>query len=270
MSSVPAGVRWGLRAYAWLVLGLLYAPLLVVAVFSFNTGTSLAWPPKGFTGSWWAEAVHNDGAREALLVSLRTAALATLVALVLGTCAAFAIQRFRFFGREPLSLMLVLPIALPGIVTGIALNAGLQRAGIQLGILTLVVAHATFCIVVVFNNVVARLRRMSPNLEEASADLGAHRGQTFLYVTFPLMRSALVAGGLLALGLSFDEIVVTTFTAPAGSETLPQWILNNLNRGEQQPIVNVVATAVMLLSVIPVWLAQRLTGGSGGLTGRSR
>jgi putative spermidine/putrescine transport system permease protein len=257
--GVTAGVAWGLRVWALLVLAVLYVPLLVVAVFSFNTSASLAWPPKGFTVSWWAKAWHNEGARDALWMSLRTAAGATAVALVLGTAAAFAVARFEFFGRAPLSLMLVLPIALPGIVTGIALNAAFRRANIELTILTLIVAHATFCIVVVYNNVFARLRRLSPNLEEASADLGADRFQTFRLVTFPLLRSALLAGGLLAFGLSFDEIVVTTFTAPAGEETLPQWILNNLSRGDQQPIVNVVATTVMLLSVIPVWFAQRLT-----------
>jgi putative spermidine/putrescine transport system permease protein len=166
--------------------------------------------------------------------------------------------------------MIVLPIALPGIVTGIALNAAFRQAGFELGLLTLIIAHATFCIVVLYNNVLARFRRLSPNLEEASADLGAHTFQTFRYITFPLLRTALLAGGLLAFGLSFDEIVVTTFTSGAGLETLPLWIFKNLSRGEQQPIVTVVATAVMLLSVIPVWVAQRLTSNAGPLTGGTR
>jgi len=263
---VTTVVRWVLRGWTWLVLAVLYAPLVIVAIFSFNTEASLAWPPEGFTLDWWRKAWHNTGARDALLVSLRTAVGATIIAVLLGTAASFAVARFRFFGRETLSLVLVLPLALPGIVTGIALNAAFRRAGIQLSILTLIVAHATFCIVVVFNNALARLRRAAPNLEEASADLGGDRWQTFRLVTFPMMRSALLAGALLALGLSFDEIVVTTFTAPAGQETLPQWILNNLSRGDQQPIVNVVATAVMLLSIIPVWLAQRLTGDASLVT----
>jgi putative spermidine/putrescine transport system permease protein len=205
-----------------------------------------------------------------LLVSLKTACGATAIALLLGLLAALAVHRFRFFGRESLNLMIVLPIALPGIVTGIALNAAFRQAGFELGLLTLIIAHATFCIVVLYNNLLARFRRLSPNLEEASADLGAHTFQTFRYVTFPLLRTALLAGGLLAFGLSFDEIVVTTFTSGAGLETLPIWIFRNLSRGEQQPIVTVVATAVMLMSIVPVWVAQRLTTDDGPLTGGTR
>ncbi len=262
--------RAGFRAWSAIVVAFLWLPLAIVAVLSFNTSSSLAWPPQGITGKWWAKALHNDGARNALTMSLKTAVGATIIALLLGTAASFAVQRFSFFGREPLSLILVLPIALPGIVTGIALNSAFRQIGIGLGTLTLIIAHATFCVVVVYNNVLARLRRLSPNLEEASADLGADMFQTFRLVTFPLLRSALLAGGLLAFGLSFDEIVVTTFTNGPGNdlETLPQWILNNLSRGDQQPIVNVVATVVMILSLVPVWAAQRLTGEQGGLAGR--
>jgi putative spermidine/putrescine transport system permease protein len=253
-----------------LVLAFLYLPLLIIVVLSFNTVSSLSWPPKGFTLRWWRAAMHSTGARDALLVSLKTAAGATVIAIILGLLAALAVHRFKFFGRESLNLMIVLPIALPGIVTGIALNAAFRQAGFELGLLTLIIAHATFCIVVLYNNVLARFRRLSPNLEEASADLGAHTFQTFRYITFPLLRTALLAGGLLAFGLSFDEIVVTTFTSGAGLETLPLWIFKNLSRGEQQPIVTVVATAVMLLSVIPVWVAQRLTSNAGPLTGGTR
>lgn len=254
-------VRLFFRSYAALVLTFMYVPLLVVIVLSFNSSASLAWPPKGFTTRWWSRAFQNDGAREALLVSLKTATGATLVALLLGAMAAFAVHRFRFFGRDTLSLLIVLPIALPGIVTGIALNAAFREVGIEFGLLTLIIAHATFCIVVVYNNMIARVRRLTPSLDEASADLGADAFQTFRYVTFPLVRTALLAGGLLAFGLSFDEIVVTTFTSSAGLETLPLWIFRNLSRGEQQPIVAAVATAVMLLSVGPVFLAQRITAG---------
>jgi putative spermidine/putrescine transport system permease protein len=253
-----------------LVLAFLYLPLAIIAVLSFNTVSSLSWPPKGVTLRWWRAALHSSGARDALLVSLKTACGATVIALALGLLAALAVHRFKFFGRETLNLMIVLPIALPGIVTGIALNAAFRQAGLELGLMTLIIAHATFCIVVLYNNLLARLRRLSPNLEEASADLGAHTFQTFRYVTFPLLRTALLAGGLLAFGLSFDEIVVTTFTSGAGLETLPIWIFRNLSRGEQQPIVTVVATAVMLLSIIPVWVAQRLTTDDGPLTGGTR
>ncbi len=270
MTHANRSTRVGFRVWTIAVLAFLWLPLGIVAVLSFNRSASLAWPPTGFTLKWWNKAIHNDGARNALLMSMKTAVMATVIALLLGTAAAFAVQRFKFFGREPLSLMIVLPIALPGIVTGIALNAAFRQIGLDLGIITLVIAHATFCVVVVYNNVLARLRRMSANLEEASADLGADLFQTFRMVTFPLLRSALLAGALLAFGLSFDEIVVTTFTNGAGSDlqTLPQWILTNLSRGEQQPIVNVMATGVMLFSLVPVWLAQRLTGEQSGLAGR--
>jgi len=263
-------VRLVLVGSASFVHAFLYIPLLIVAVLSFNSVASLAWPPKGFTLHWWRLAAQSSGARDALIVSLKIAFGATGIAIVLGLLAALAIHRFKFFGRESLNLMIVLPIALPGIVTGIALNAAFRQVGFEFGYLTLIIAHATFCIVVLYNNMLARFRRLSPNLEEASADLGAHSFQTFRFVTFPLLRTALLAGGLLAFGLSFDEIVVTTFAAGAGLETLPIWIFRNLSRGEQQPIVTVVATAVMVLSIIPVWVAQRLTSDDGPLTGGTR
>jgi putative spermidine/putrescine transport system permease protein len=261
--SRPARILLRFVTVAGLVF--LYAPLVIIAVLSFNSARTFSWPPDGLTLHWWTSAFATSGPRDALWTSVKTALGATAVALVLGTMASLAVQRFRFFGRETVSFLVILPIALPGIVTGIALNAAFRQAGVELGLLTLIVAHATFCIVVVYNNVIARLRRMSPNLEEASADLGADMLQTFRYVTFPLVRSALLAGALLAFALSFDEIVVTTFTAGAGIETLPQWIFNNLFRPNQLPVVNVVATTVVLASVIPVWLAQRLTEGSAGV-----
>jgi len=264
------GVRAFFRSTAALVFAFLYLPLLVVLLLSFNGNASLAWPPRDFTLEWWRRAFQSYGAREALWVSIKTACGATLVAMVLGVLAAMGVHRFKFFGRETVSLLIVLPIALPGIVTGIALNAAFHQVGLELGLLTLIVAHATFCVVVIYNNVLARLRRLSPNVEEASADLGADAFQTFRLVTFPLMRTAVLAGGLLAFGLSFDEIVVTTFTSGPGLETLPLWIFRNLSRGAQQPIVAVVASAVMLLSIIPVWIAQRLTGGPISVAGGSR
>jgi putative spermidine/putrescine transport system permease protein len=257
--------RWLLRLATVAVLAFLYLPLVIVAILSFNTSESLAWPPDGFTLHWWDVARQNQGARDALVTSLKVAAGATLIAIVLGTLTSLAVQRYKFFGRETVSYLIVLPIALPGIVTGIALNSAFRQVGIELGLTTVIIAHATFCIVVVYNNSLARLRRMSPNLEEASADLGGDIFQTFRFVTFPLMRTALLAGGLLAFGLSFDEIVVTTFTAGAGIETLPQWIFNNLSRPNQLPIVNVVATFVVLVSILPVWAAQKLTGEPSGL-----
>jgi putative spermidine/putrescine transport system permease protein len=256
---ISRAARRGLQAFCALVLLVLYSPILYVARLSVNTATNYAWPPSGFTLEWWRRAVHEPGPRTALMHSVQTGLWATAIALVLGTMASFALTRHRFVGRDAIGLVIVLPIALPGIVTGIALLSGFQRVGINLSLFTLVVAHATFCVVIVYNNAAARLRRMSPNLEEASADLGAHTLQTFRFVIFPLMRSALVAGGLLAFALSFDEIVVTTFTAGVGYKTLPLWFADNFARPNAIPTVNVVATFVVIASIIPVWLAQRLS-----------
>ncbi|RYJ07303.1 MAG: ABC transporter permease [Actinomycetales bacterium] len=239
----------------------MYAPLLVVVVNSFNQDPSMTWPPEGFTTKWWVRAFHSDGARDAVLTSVQVALASTAVALLLGTLMAFALQRFSFFGKNTVNLLVILPIALPGIVTGIALNNAFRGIlGVQLSIMTVVVAHATFCIVTVFNNVIARLRRMGGNLEEASADLGAGVWTTFRLVTFPQLRSALLAGGLLAFALSFDEIIVTTFTAGSGTTTLPIWILNNLFRPNQAPVVAVVAVMLIVVSIVPIWIAQRIAG----------
>ena len=254
----------GLRAFlvgcTGLVLLVVYVPLALVLLNSFNVSKSFAWPPSGLTLRWWEAAAHSSGARHALVVSIEVGLLATVISLVLGTMAAIALQRTRFFGRNAISLLIILPIALPGIVTGLALNNAFTSIfGLELGFFTIVVAHATFCIVTVFNNVQARLRRMSESLEEASADLGARPFTTFRLVTFPLLRSALLAGGLLSFALSFDEIIVTTFTAGGHEQTLPIWIFQNLFRPNQTPVVNVVAAALIVLSAVPIWLAQRLS-----------
>lgn len=263
--------RTMLRAATALTLAFIYVPLLVIALYAFNERRIQAWPITGLTFDWFGRAIDNPGAREALLTSLKAAAGATAVALVLGTLASLAVARYRFFGRETISFLVVLPLALPGIVTGMALNATfrtvLEPIGIGLGLFTIVVGHATFCIVVVYNNVVARLRRTARSLEEASMDLGADTWQTFRFVTLPALRTALLAGALLAFALSFDEVIVTTFTAGA-DPTLPIWILTNLSRPNQLPIVNVVAVFVIVLSMLPVYLAQRLSSGdSAGIAG---
>jgi putative spermidine/putrescine transport system permease protein len=249
-----------LRIATGAVLAFIYVPLLIIGIEAFNEARTLEWPPPGFTTEWFQRAFENTGARDAFLYSLRTAAIATSIALVLGSLAAIGVSRFRFFGREAVSFLIILPIALPGIVTGIALNSTFTEVlGIKLGLLTLVIAHATFCIVVIYNNVIARLRRLSTSFEEASADLGATPWQTFRWVTLPNMRTAIVAGALLAFALSFDEIIVTVFTIGIGDETLPQWLLNNFSRANQLPIVNAVAVIVILLSIIPVYLAHKLS-----------
>jgi putative spermidine/putrescine transport system permease protein len=250
--------KWLLRGGTALTLAFVYTPLVIIALYAFNSSRIQAWPIQGFTLKWFERAVNNPGARDALLQSLKAAAGATTLALLLGTLASLAVARYRFFGRETISFVVVLPIALPGIVTGMALNATFNTTGVSLGLFTIIVGHATFCIVVVYNNVVARLRRTARSLEEASMDLGATTWQTFRYVTFPQLRTALLAGALLAFALSFDEVIVTTFTA-GPKQTLPIWIFANLSRPNQLPIVNVVAVFVILLSMIPVWLATRLS-----------
>ena len=241
-------------------LAFIYVPLSVVLVNSFNASRTFSWPPTDLTTKWWVKALENTGVREALKWSLLAGLSATMIALILGTALAFAVSRYSFFGSEVISLMVVLPISLPGVVTGIALNrAFTQQLGISTGLLTVVIGHATFCIVVVYNNALARLRRMGTSLQEASMDLGANGITTFRLITLPNMASALFAGGLLAFGLSFDEIVVTTFTAGPGIQTLPIWIYNNLFRPNQAPIVNVVAACLVVLSIIPIYLSQKLS-----------
>ncbi len=258
-----------LRAGVAVTLAFIYVPLIVIAIYAFNSSNLLEWPPPGLTLDWFPKAWHNSDARDALVTSLKVGAAATAIALVLGTLASLAVARHRFFGRETVSFLVVLPIALPGIVTGVALSDTFtQVLGISLSLLTVIAGHATFCIVVVYNNVVARLRRTSASIDEASADLGADPWQTFRFVTLPTMRTALLAGGLLAFALSFDEIIVTLFTIGAGQQTLPIWIFSNLFRPNQEPIVNVVAVVVVLISIVPVYLAHRLTR-EEGMTGRA-
>jgi putative spermidine/putrescine transport system permease protein len=265
---VSRGTRWFLRIGTAITLAFIYVPLVVIAIYAFNESRSQAWPVDGFTLEWFERALNNPGVREALWTSVQAALGATAIALLLGTLAALAVSRYRFFGRETISFLIILPIALPGIVTGMALNATFtQVLGIDLSLFTVIVGHATFCIVVVFNNAVARLRRGGTSLEEASMDLGADSWRTFRYVTFPTLRTALVAGALLAFALSLDEIIVTTFTI-GNDQTLPIWIFANYARPNQLPIVNVVGLTVILLSIIPVYFANRLSqdplGAQGG------
>jgi putative spermidine/putrescine transport system permease protein len=262
--SAPA--RWLLRTAAAAVLTFIYVPLLLVLLNSFSTSATFAWPPPGLTFQWWQAAADNQGLRAAVVTSVQVALLATVVAVVLGTLASMALTRYEFFGREAVSLLVLLPIALPGIVTGIALNTLFTQALGGLTFFTLVAGHATFCIVIVVNNASARLRRMSGTVEEASMDLGATPWTTWRLVTFPALRGALVAGALLAFALSFDEIIVTTFTAGPGLQTLPLWIFQNLFRPNQSPVVNVAAAVLVVISVLPVYLANRLSGDSAGAT----
>ena len=260
--------RWLIRLGTIFGMVFLYVPILVVVLYAFNPSVAQAWPMPGLTTKWFSAAWHNEQVRDAFFTSIKAASGATLLALTLGSLAAFAVHRFKWFGRESVSFVLVLPIALPGIVTGMALNAAINTAAVPFSLWTIILGHTTFCIVVVYNNVVARLRRSPTSHIEASMDLGADGWQTFRYVTFPTIATALVAGALLAFALSFDEIIVTNFTSGA-QLTLPKWIYNNLRLPRNRPIVNVVAMAVIVLSIIPVYFANRLAGGSDA-TGRAR
>ncbi len=262
--------RWILGIISAGVLVFIYFPLVVVVINSFNASKVFSWPPTSWTLEWWQKAATNEGVRAALVTSLKAGLGATTIAILLGAMISFAVSRYRFFGRETISFVVILPIALPGIITGIALNSAFNTVlvplGITFGLFTVILGHATFCIVVVFNNVLARLRRTGTNLEEAAMDLGAGPFQTFRDVTFPAVRSALVAGALLAFALSFDEIVVTTFTSGPGIETLPQWIFNNLFRPNQGPIINAVAAALLVAFILPVYLAMRMSDAPGAVT----
>jgi putative spermidine/putrescine transport system permease protein len=255
-------VRIGVRLATGATLVFMYLPLVILAVYAFNPSRLLVWPPTGITLRWFADAVANSSLHEAFVNSLVAAVGATTIALVLGTLASLAVQRFEFFGRDSISFLLVLPIALPGVVTGIALQTAFRSVDIRLGLMTIIAGHATFCVVLVYNNVVARLRRVPRTPEEASADLGASSFTTFRRITLPAMRTALLAGGLLAFALSFDEVIVTLFTAGPGTQTVPMWIYTAISGlPTELPVVNVVALFLLILSVIPVYIAQRITGG---------
>jgi putative spermidine/putrescine transport system permease protein len=257
---------WLLGTWVVLVLLFLFVPILLILLYAFNASTIESWPIHRFSTTWFGKAWADPQIRTALWLSVKAAAAATAVSLVLGSAAAFGVHRYRFFGRETVSFLLVLPLALPGIITGLALNAFFRNFGVTFSLWTIVVGHATFCIVVVYNNVVARLRRTAGTFVEASMDLGADGWQTFRRVTLPLLSTALVSGGLLAFALSFDEVIVTTFTAGA-QNTLPLWIFGAIRLGQQLPEVNVVVFFVVLLTIVPVVIAAKLTGGGGARAG---
>jgi putative spermidine/putrescine transport system permease protein len=249
-----------LAIFATLVVGFLFIPLLVIVLFAFDASPVQSFPIQEWTTHWFSVAWNDPAVRSALYLSIKAGVAATAIALVLGTMVSFGISRFKFFGRDAVSLLLVLPIALPGIVTGLALQSAFNLSGVNLSLMTIIIGHSTFCIVVVYNNVVARLRRTSSSLAEASADLGASPRQTFLYVTLPSLRTAILAGALLAFALSFDEVIVTTFTAGA-QNTLPIWIFGQVLRGQQLPEVNAVVVFVIALTALPIAYAARISSG---------
>ena len=244
------------------VLLFLFIPIATIIVFAFDRSTVQSWPIHHYTMHWFSVAWNDSEVRDALKLSVKAGIFATVIALVLGSLAAFGVHRFKFFGRETISLVLVLPLALPGIITGLALQSFFTYNQTNLSLITIVIGHATFCIVVIYNNVLARLRRTSGSLPEASADLGAHGFQTFRFVTLPTLSTAIISGALLAFALSFDEVIVTTFTAGA-QNTLPLWIFGEIRTGQQLPEVNAVVVFVLLLTIIPVGVSVWLTGGGG-------
>lgn len=262
MLQMSKTAKVALLAIVGFILAFMYIPLFVVILNSFNEAQLSSWPIENFSLYWWEFAASYEPIRLALLNSVIVATAAMVIASLLGTLVAFALNRYEFFGKSTVNLLVVLPIALPGVVTGVAFSNTysnfLSPIGIDIGYFGLIVSHATFCIVMVFNNVFARLKRMNPSLQEASMDLGAGLWETFRLVTFPQFRSSFIAGALLAFALSFDEVYVTIFTAPPGVDTLPLWILKEMARPNQASVVNVVATVVILLSLIPVYISQRL------------
>ena len=262
MLQMSKTAKVALLAVVGFILAFMYIPLFVVILNSFNEAQLSSWPIENFSLYWWEFAASYEPIRLALLNSVIVATAAMVIASLLGTLVAFALNRYEFFGKSTVNLLVVLPIALPGVVTGVAFSNTysnfLSPIGIDIGYFGLIVSHATFCIVMVFNNVFARLNRMNPSLQEASMDLGAGLWETFRLVTFPQFRSSFIAGALLAFALSFDEVYVTIFTAPPGVDTLPLWILKEMARPNQASVVNVVATVVILLSLIPVYVSQRL------------
>jgi putative spermidine/putrescine transport system permease protein len=253
--QAPASLKLATLA----VLLFLHLPVIIIILYAFTTDeAAYSFPPPGLTTQWFGIALGRVDLWQALSLSLRIAGIATLVAMVLGTLAAAAVYRGNFFGKESISFLLILPLALPGIVTGIALRSAINLAAVPFSFWTIVIGHATFCIVVVYNNVLARFRRTAHSQIEASMDLGANAFQTFRYIVLPSLATALLAGGLLAFALSFDEIIVTTFTA-GQQETLPIWIFSQLTRPRDRPVTNVVALIVIAVTFIPIILASRFT-----------
>ncbi len=260
----------GLKAAAIGGLLFLHLPILLIFLYAFTTEErTYQFPPPGLTTQWFAVAWNRADIWPPLWLSLKVATIATLLAMILGTLVAAAMARARFFGREQISLLIILPIALPGIITGMSLRSAFAVMDIPFSMWTIMLGQATFCIVIVYNNAVARFRRLSGGVLEASADLGANAFQTFRHILLPNLGSALLAGGMLAFALSFDEVIVTTFTAGSGidAKTLPIWMLDELIRPRQRPVTNVVAILVFAATFFPILIAYYLTRGGSDTAG---
>jgi putative spermidine/putrescine transport system permease protein len=261
---------WTLKLGAAAAILFLHVPMWLIFLYAFTTEESAyTFPPPGLTLKWFPQAIHNTAMQGALLLTVKVAVLATFVALILGTLAAAAVYRFDFFGKDAISFMLVLPLALPGIVTGIAMRSAISLLHIPFSFWTIIIGHATFCVVVVYNNVIARFRRSSNSMIEASMDLGANSFQTFWNIVLPNIGTALLAGAILAFSLSFDEVIVTTFTA-GNQQTLPIWIFSQMLKPRNRPITNVTALLVVLITALPILFAQRISAKNSDSEGGSK
>ncbi|MCG9873364.1 MAG: ABC transporter permease [Leptospiraceae bacterium] len=269
-SKKNKAASWGLKIFASIGFLFLHIPILFIFLYAFTTEEkSYQFPPPSYTTKWFAVVLARNDIWQAIRLSVEVAAWSTGLALILGTLAAAAVHKAKFFGKEVISFAVILPIALPGIITGISLRSAFSMFDIPFSFYTIVIAHATFCIVTVYNNVLARFRRTSLSQVEASMDLGANSFTTFRYIILPNIATALLAGGMLAFALSFDEVIVTTFAA-GQQTTLPIWMLTELIRPRQRPVTNVVAVFIVLITFIPIIAAYYLTKGTDDVMGSGK
>jgi spermidine/putrescine transport system permease protein len=247
--------RW-LSAYALAVYAFLFAPIVVLIVFSFNSARrGLVW--RGFTLDWYPRLFTNDELLDALIVTLEVAFVAVLVSTVLGSLLGLGLARLRFRGRGATETLLLVPMVTPEIVMGLALLLFfLQLFDARGSVGQLWVAHITFCISYVAVVVRARATSMNPQLEEAARDLGASAWGAFRYVTLPLIAPAVLAGALLAFSLSFDDYVVTTFNAGVGGSTLPLYIYGAIKFGVT-PEINAISTIIVAVTAVAILVAWR-------------
>ena len=244
------------------VMAFLYLPILVLIVFSFNDNRITTLPLRGFTLRWYEAFINNADIQEAIVNSLYVATCATAITIVIGTTAAFALDRVDFPGKTVFRRAVLLPISLPGLITGISMLNLFRLMGMNLSLETVILGHATALTAIVLTQVYARLQRFNRRLEEASSDLGARPWQTFLFVTLPNIRSAIIGSALLSFTLSFDEIPVTFFLT-GRENTLPMYIWSTLRRGIT-PEINAVGTVIVVLSlgliVTSIWLLSDKEG----------
>ncbi|MGR3315106.1 ABC transporter permease [Roseovarius indicus] len=240
-----------------LVMAFLYVPIWILIIYSFNDNRTLTWPLTGFTTHWYEQLIRNEQLLTAIGNSFYVASCSTVLTLLVGVPAALALHRLRFPGKNVFRRLLLLPIALPGIVTGISMLNMFKMFGFNLSLETVILGHATALLAVVVTQVFARLQRLPKSLAEASSDLGANPLQTFIHVTLPNIRTALIGAGLLSFVLSFDEIPVTFFLT-GRDNTLPMYIYSTMRRGVT-PEINAVGTIIVLMSLILIIISVVFT-----------